>query len=155
MVTAKGWEKYEELEKSSPDSNQCFLAMWFDKSMDEPRNNGFKPAIKDAGYDEPIPIDEKPHNEKICEEIIREIKKSQFLVADVTGNRGGVYYEAGFAHAMGKQVIFCCKQDRKEDMHFDTRQYNHILWKDAQDLREQLYNRILGTIGRGKNKKDN
>jgi nucleoside 2-deoxyribosyltransferase len=65
----------------------------------------------------------------------------------VTWARTGVYFEAGYALALGRQVIWTCRRDRaKVDMHFDTRQYNHILWNDAADLQEQLYYRIAATI---------
>jgi hypothetical protein len=44
-------------------------------------------------------------------------------------------------------VIWTCRADAAvRDMHFDTRQYNHILWSDAADLADQLYFRIAATI---------
>jgi tRNA A37 threonylcarbamoyladenosine modification protein TsaB len=73
----------------------------------------------------------------------------RFLVADFTGQRGSVYYESGFAHGLNIPVIYTCRQDWMEKAHFDTRQYNHIVWKDEQDLYTQLFNRIGRTIGWG------
>lgn len=76
--------------------------------------------------------------------VIAEIRRSRFLMADFThgrvGVRGSVYYEAGFAHGLWLEVIFCCREGTEP--HFDTRQYNHIMWKDADDLRERLLARI-------------
>ena len=57
--------------------------MWFDLSMDEAYQNGIQPAIEDAGY-EAVRIDRKDHNNKIDDEIIAEIRRSRFLVADFT-----------------------------------------------------------------------
>ena len=96
-------------------------------------------------------IDKKEHNNKIDDEIIAEIKRSKFLVADFShgknGIRRGVYYEAGFAHGLGIPVIFtCCKNDESK-LHFDTRQFNHIIWKNAEDLKKQLKDRIGATLG--------
>ena len=58
------------------------------------------------------------------------IKRSRFLVADVTGGRQGVYFEGGFAKGLGLPVIWTCSHgtdaELKKWMHFDTRQYNHI-----------------------------
>jgi hypothetical protein len=51
-------------------------------------------GISDAGF-EPLRINMKEHVNKICDEIIAEIRRSRFVVADYTGQRGGVYYEAG------------------------------------------------------------
>ena len=127
--------------------------MWFDPSMDdEPFGSGIKPGITDAGYD-PLRIDQKPNVNKIDDEIIAEIRRSRFLVADFTygdnGARGGVYYEAGFAHGLGLPVIFSCRNDIIDNLHFDTRQYHHIVWETPDELRESLRNRILALIGEG------
>jgi len=36
--------------------------------------------------------------------------------------------------------------------HFDTSHLNHIVWRDVGELRKNLANRILATIGRGPKK---
>ncbi len=144
-ITMEGWEKIEEIEKEKIDSNQAFVAMWFDKSMNNIYTEGIKPAIEDSKYF-PFRIDTKQHNNKICDEIIIEIRRSKFLIADVTELRGGIYFEAGYAMGLGIPVIWTCREDKIHEVHFDTRQYNHIVWKDEKDLYEQLKNRIQATI---------
>ena len=44
-----------------------------------------------------------------------------------------------------------------EALHFDTRQYNHIVWEEDKlsDFRKALKHRIEATIGRGPKVKDN
>lgn len=95
-------------------------------------------------------IDTKEHGNKVDDEIISELRRSRFVVADFTcgtsGARGGVYYEAGFAHGLGTPVIFTCHADCIEHVHFDTRQYNHILWTSPSELRDKLNRRIRATI---------
>lgn len=91
-------------------------------------------------------MDLKEHNQKICDAIIAEIRKSRFLVADFTGHRGGVYFEAGYALGLGIPVIWTCREDDLEKTHFDTRQYNHVVWKDEKDLFEKLKRRIEATV---------
>ena len=134
------------------DSSQAFVAMWFDKSMDDASKYGIEKAIEDAGY-VPLRIDRKEHINKIDDEIIAEIRRSRFVVADFThgdeGVRGGVYYEAGFAHGLDLPVIFTCREDAVEALHFDTEHYNHIVWTTPEELREKLKNRILAVIGEG------
>lgn len=95
---------------------------------------------------DPVRIDRVHHNEKICDKIIAEIRTCQFLVADVTLQRAGVYFEAGFAIGLGRPVIWSCREDDLKNVHFDTRQYNHIVWKEPTDLRIQLADRIKATI---------
>ena len=51
--------------------------------MDEVWERGFCPAIRDAGY-EPVRIDQQEHVNKIDDEIIAEIHRARFVVADFT-----------------------------------------------------------------------
>jgi len=156
VITLKGYEHLEELKKVQVLSYRAFVAMWLDESMHEAWGKGFKPGIEDAGY-KPLRIDLEPHNEKIDDKIIAKIRRSRFLIADFTSKpkeaRGGVYYEAGFAHGLNIPVIFTCRKDIFEsgDIHFDTRQFNHIVWEEEKlgDLRKNLKNRIAATIGDG------
>ena len=120
--------------------------MWFKDDLDKIYKEGLHKAIKDAGYN-PMRIDNLEHSNKICDEIIAQIRKSRFLVADMTGQRNGVYYEAGFAAALGIPVIMTCKKEEVEKLHFDTRQYNHILWESESDLYDKLKARIQAVIG--------
>lgn len=148
IISVKGYAHLDELKKVVVDSEQAFVAMWFDPSTDEIFDKGFEPGIEDAGY-KALRIDRKEYSNKIDDEIIAQIRRSRFLVADFTdegegGGRGGVYYEAGFAHGLNIPVIFTCQKDQLKHVHFDTRQYNHIDWKDPEDLRKRLAKRIAG-----------
>lgn len=151
-VTLDGHAHLESLRTTQVESSQAFVAMWFDESMLDAWTDGIEPAIKIAGY-EPLRIDRQEHNNKIDDEIIAGIRRSRFLVADFSqgnsGARGGVYYEAGFAHGLGIPVIFTCRKEDLEKVHFDTRQFNHIVWKSPEDLKEGLSQRISATIGDG------
>jgi hypothetical protein len=169
FLTASGWTKFDELQRTSGSSSQAFVAMWFSPELDVVYEKGFYAAIEDAGY-APMRIDRAEHNNKIDDEIIAEIRRSRFVVADFTSEiverknsegqtikdthaRGGVYFEAGFARGLGKEVIWCVREDVLPLVHFDTRQFSHIVWKDIADLREKLSRRISATIGDGPFKK--
>ena len=144
----------------NPQVDQAFVAMWFDKTMDEVYEKGFERAIREAGF-APLRIDLKEHVNKIDDEIIAEIRRSRFIVADFTARliqheggdiyeaRGGVYFETGFALGLRIPVIWTCREDMISHVHFDTRQFNHIVWKDADDLCTRLLNRIGAVIGDG------
>lgn len=157
--TATGWERLDAMASMpSSDGRQGFVAMWFAEDMSPIYETGIAPAIDRAGY-RPFRIDGKEHANKIDDEIIAEIRKSHFLVADFTSGtvpgpdrpisipRGGVYYEAGFAQGLGIPVIWTVRADQLEDVHFDIRQYNMIAWTDAIDLQQRLYNRIVAMLG--------
>jgi len=149
-VSPKGYAHLAELSGANPLSYQCFVAMGFDDSMKTAYDDGIEPAIRDSGY-KPLRIDKKEHANKIDDEIIAEIKRSRFVVADFTSQpnkpRGGVYYEAGFAQGLNIPVIWSCRKDLIKQVHFDTRQFNHIVWKKPVDLRDQLQKRIGAVIG--------
>ena len=151
-LTVEGYIRLEEIEKPNQDSTKVFAAMWFDPSMDEVWEKGIRPAITEAGY-EPVRVDKQEHVNKIDDKIIAEIRRARFVVADFThgegGARGGVYYEAGFAHGLGLGVIFTCHKDKFDDLHFDTRQYNHISWSEPENLEIALKNRISAVYGDG------
>jgi hypothetical protein len=149
-ITPKGWEFVENLKAPDSNSSSAFVAMWFDASVHSTWLEAIKPAVEDAGY-EPIRIDKVEHNNRIDDEIVAGIRACKFLVADFTGQRGGVYFEAGLAQGLGKQVIWLCKKDDLANVHFDTRQYNFIVWQvdDLPQLRFALKNRIEATIGKG------
>jgi nucleoside 2-deoxyribosyltransferase len=147
-VTVEGHHKVESIVGSTV-SKQAFVAMWFDPSMDEIYEKGIAPAIEGSGYDAKV-INRDPTVDKIDDAIIAEIRRSKFIVADFTqgadGARGGVYFEAGFAMGLGIPVIFACHHDMTKSLHFDTRQYNHIVWSDAEDFKLQLQQRIEARI---------
>ena len=150
-VTVDGRSHIEE-EKVNVDSAQGFIAMWFDDSMEEASKNGIELAIADAGFS-PLRIDRKLDVYKIDDEIVSEIRRSRFLVADCTHgetkSRGSVYWEAGFAYGLGIEVIYTCREDMVKDLPFDTRQYPHIIWKSPADLCRQLKDRISARLGDG------
>jgi nucleoside 2-deoxyribosyltransferase len=121
--------------------------MWFDPSLDPVWQDAIKPALKSCGFN-PIRIDLEEHNEKICDRIISEIRRSGLVVADFTGQRGGVYFESGFAMGLGIPVIRTCRKDDIGSLHFDTRQYSHVVWETPGELKGRLMNRILATVPR-------
>jgi hypothetical protein len=148
LVTLEGWERLEETKRSGRSSNRAFVAMWFDQAMDDLYTKAVDPAIRGARY-LPLRIDRLEHVNRIDDEIIGQIKRSRFMVADFTGQRHGVYFEAGLMMGLGRTVIWMCSKDELEKMHFDVRQFNFIDYKSLEDARSRLYNRILVVEGEG------
>jgi hypothetical protein len=145
-----GWERLEEIRKKGRLSNRAFVAMWFDKTMDDVYANAIKPAIRDAGYD-PLRIDRHEHVNRIDDEIIAQIRRSRFMVADFTGQRYGVYFEAGMMMGLGRAVIWLCDKRELDEakLHFDVRQFNFIDYESTEEAKKRLYIRILAIEGEG------
>lgn len=142
-LTREGWFHVQDLKRNAPVSKQVFVAMSFSEEMKSVYKYGIYPSIQEDLKYIPMRIDTKEHINRIDDEIILEIRRSRALVADFTGQRGGVYFEAGFAMGLGIPVIWLCKETEIRDVHFDTRQYNFILWNDSGELRTKLTNRFL------------
>lgn len=141
-LTVKGWERLDPLSGGAGIPGQVFVAMSFDESLNRAYDEGIRPAIEtDCGM-KATRIDKIHHNEKICDRILAEIRRAQLVVADATSHRQGVYFEAGFALGLGRQVIWTCRKNQIDSAHFDTRQYAHILWTTPEDLRTQLKDRL-------------
>lgn len=146
-ITASGWEFLEKNKRIASISDQAFVAMSFSPDLKEIWEGAIKQGIEKAGY-KAYRVDSKPHSDRIDTKIMTEIKNSRFLVADVTHQRQGVYFEAGYALGLGLPVIWSCRKDDFKNIHFDTRQYNHIRWEKKEDLQEELYNFICAIIGK-------
>lgn len=173
-LTFAGWKKFEDILKSKQESNTAFVAMWFDDS-NKLLKAAAKAAIEQAGY-EAIVLDDFDHNNFIMDEVINQIGEAKFVIADFTcipeqpeenskipgGVRGGVYFEAGYAKGLGKEVIFTCKdsEEARKRRHFDIDQVNFLFWQEnsgklvdrkGRDFIERLTERIKATVGPGEN----
>jgi hypothetical protein len=122
--------------------------MWFDASLQDAWTNGFYPAIRAAGF-RPVRIDREEYVGSVSDEIMAEIRRSSFLVADYTGHRNGVYFEAGFAAGRGLTVIPTCRASDMDNLHFDIRHLNTLRWITPDDLASALEARIRAVIGAG------
>lgn len=156
LLTLKGWEKAHDLVNQSKISDNAFVAMWFkeeeqhiDKEHEQIFSKGIKPALLSCGYKEPFRSIDDLHNDMIPDRIIAKIKQSSLVVADLTGQRQCVYYEAGFAQGFDIPLIFTCKKDdesKLKEVGFDISPYKIIFWKSFEELKEKLEARIKATI---------
>src|SRR5262249_17756507 len=122
-LTFEGWESFRPGRGGAPGT--CFVAMAFHSTLDAAYDDGIQPAVQNCGFNV-VRVDKVPHNGNVNDQIESEIRASQFLVADFTLHRAGVYFEAAFALGLGRQVIFTCRRDQIENAHFDTRAYSHV-----------------------------
>ena len=148
QVLPRGYIAVDKLTRRVASGDKGFVAMWFDEDLKSAYEIGFQVDILNAGYD-PVRVDRVEHANRINDEIIAHIRVASFVVADFTGHRGGVYFEAGFALGLGRQVIWTCQKDDMKDLHFDIRQYNTLDWEDPEGLATRLQHRIEATVGKG------
>lgn len=146
QLKPEGYKRINELLKSV-DSTQTFIAMSFSADLNS-LAEAISEVVKDCGYT-PCHLGLPPHslhNENICNKIIGEIKRSKFVIADFTLDRPNVYWEAGFAKGLGREVIHTVREDWKDKIAFDIKQTKFIEWPSLEELKRQLKEYIQATV---------
>lgn len=121
-----------------------FVLMPFDESFRDTYEVGIKAACEASGaYCERV--DEQIFQESILERIFNQIAKADLIISDMTGRNPNVFYETGYAHALGKRVILLTS--RSEDIPFDLKHYAHIVYEDSlATLKESLQKHIIAYL---------
>jgi nucleoside 2-deoxyribosyltransferase len=149
-LSMKGWEYYDQLNRGAIVSRKAFMAMQYgDQELDAVFENYFKPAVKATGFDL-VRLDEKPQAGLIDDRLRVEIRTSRFLIADLTHENRGAYWEAGFAEGLGKPVIYTCEKSKfgNQKTHFDTNHHETVVWEKEKldEAAEKLKVTIRATL---------
>ena len=127
-----------------------FVLMPFSEEFFDIYELGIKDACHDAGaYCERV--DEQIFDGKIVERIYNQISKADVVVADMTGRSANVFYEVGYAHALGKRVILLTREST--DIPFDLKDYPHIRYGQITELKSDLTKRLVYLINNPKEKR--
>ncbi len=130
----------------APSLRQVFVVMRFgDRTLDSAYAGVIKPVIERYDY-RALRIDEIQDSGRITDQILHEIARSEITLCDLSGERPNCYYEAGFAHALGRELILTIRSG--DPIHFDLAGYRFIVWDTEQQLREQLDRRIAAMASR-------
>jgi hypothetical protein len=127
----KGWERYHALKQGHVKSRKAFMAMKFGSTdVELAYNNCFKPAVACTGF-ELFDLREQQQAGMIDNHMRVAIRNSRFLIADLSHECRGSYWEGGFAEGLGRPVIYTCNAEKweKERPHFDTNHLATVVWE--------------------------
>lgn len=145
-ISSKAIEKYQRNGITKINlKKKCFIAIKF--SGNEERIKFIQNAIAECGCESVI-MSEYETNNWIMPEIFHQIKLCDFMVVDLSVRCDGAYYEAGYAYALGKEVIHTFDNNEKENnpLHFDVAQKSTVMYNSLDELKNKLVARIKATI---------
>lgn len=123
-----------------PPKNQIFVVMKFgDAVLDSAYQGAYKTVASEFDL-ECVRIDEVQDSGKISDQILEQLAESKYVLCDLTGARPNCYYETGFAHALGKELILLAHKEEK--VHFDLQGHRFIQWGTEEELRKKLRERL-------------
>jgi len=93
-------------------ARDAFVAMPYRKSWSAAVESAIVTAGKSRGFN--CIVSKHEHRPgSIIEQVWQDIRKSEVLVADLTGSNPNVYYELGLAQAIGKLCILLLQEGKK------------------------------------------
>jgi hypothetical protein len=121
-----------------------FVVMPFSEKFKDIYEVGIRPACEDAGA-KCERVDEQMFLENILSRIYGQIAEADIIVSEVTGRTPNVLYETGYAHGIGKRVIFLTQN--AADIPFDLMHYPHIIYgQSIATLKKELEQKIRWCI---------
>ena len=105
-------------------------------ALDVAYGDHFKKAVNLAGFGLETNVENQPLG-PIDDSLRVKIRRSRFLVAELSEANQGVYFEAGYAEGLGRAVFYTCNREwcdeqerlKKRAIHFDVRQQKIVFWK--------------------------
>lgn len=137
--------------KSTATKPFVFVLMPLDEKFNDIYKFGIKEAAKEEGaYAERV--DEQIFLEGILDRIFNQINKADIIVADMTGRNANVFYEVGYAHALGKIVLLLTQN--VDDIPFDLKNKPHIVYAGKiETLKSELKKKIGWAISESDRKR--
>ncbi len=108
---------------------KAFIVMQFSKEFNELYDEVIKPVCQEFGLDCER-ADEFFSASPIIQDIVNSLKSSSVIIADITPDNPNVFYELGYAHAIGKPTILLCDRKR-EKLPFDISGFRTLFYENS------------------------
>lgn len=107
---------------------KAFIVMQFGEQFDDVYNHVVKEICRD--YDvKTLRADEVSGPGLIIADIVREISTAQLIIADITPTNANVYFEVGYALALGKPTILLARKGTP--LPFDVAGFRVLFYEDS------------------------
>lgn len=83
-------------------------------------------------------------NAAIIQDVVALIDRSRIVVCDCTNRNPNVFYEAGIAHSLGREVILIAQSE--QDIPFDLRHLRHVRYLNNAEGRSTLIDALQGRM---------
>jgi hypothetical protein len=85
--------------------------------------------------------DEYYSTNMIIEDIVKSIRESSVIIADITPDNPNVFYEVGYAHAINKPTILLCEKKRGK-LPFDISSFRTLFYDNTIAGKRQIETRL-------------
>jgi len=128
------------------DRAHVFVAIPFDNSFEDVFEFGIAAAVRECKC-ACTRIDQSSFAGDAPDRIEQEIRSANLVIADVTGARPNVYFEAGLAKGARVQVVYIARQG--EVLHFDISTNRCIFYTRIGELKRELKRMIRDLLAPG------
>ena len=107
----------------------CFVVMQFTEEFNVLYKDVIKPMCASYGYNV-VRGDDFYTSGQIMDDVTQSIRASALIIADVTPDNANVFYEVGYAHAIGKPTILLSDRKRKR-LPFDISGFRTLFYDNT------------------------
>jgi hypothetical protein len=108
---------------------KAFVVMQFSDEYNQLYNEVIAPITQEFGVRSER-ADDYFTTQPIIQDIINSIKESSVVIAEITPDNPNVFYEVGYAHALGKPTILLCDKTRPK-LPFDVSSFRTLFYDNS------------------------
>lgn len=122
------------------DDPECFVVMQFTEEFSALYQDVIRPVCESYGY-KVVRGDDFCTSGVIMEDVTRSIRAAALIIADVSHDNANVFYELGFAHAIGKPTILLSDKKR-ERLPFDISGFRTLFYDNTIGGKKVIESRL-------------
>ncbi len=106
----------------------AFVVMQFGTPYDQLYTDVIRPVVAGCGF-EVVRADDEFGPGLIIADVVRRIQEAEVIIADITPENQNVFYEVGYAHALGKPTILLAEKGKR--LPFDVSGFRTLFYENS------------------------